>query len=101
MPNFKGKSGGGPSAMKKYGMGKSPIQFQGYSGGTGLDSDLKRKATVMDEETGIQGSSPAEKSSPAKAGWWTAQTKGGRAGDFWKTSQGGGGGAARTSRRRR
>ena len=27
MPNFKGKSGGGPSAMKMYGKGKNPIMM--------------------------------------------------------------------------
>ena len=27
MPNFKGNSGGGPSAMKMYGKGKNPIML--------------------------------------------------------------------------
>ena len=27
MPNFTGKSGGGPSVMKKYGKGKNPIMM--------------------------------------------------------------------------
>jgi len=27
MPNFKGNSGGGPSAMKMYGKGKNPIMM--------------------------------------------------------------------------
>ena len=32
MPNFTGKSGGGPSAMKMYGKGKNPIMmtFMGW-----------------------------------------------------------------------
>ena len=28
MPKFTGKSGGGPSAMKKYGQGKNPIMMK-------------------------------------------------------------------------
>ena len=65
MPNFKKTtSGGGPSAMKMYGKGKSPIKFQGYSGGHGMDSDV-RPAKGVDPETGLQGS-PAEMGSPYK-----------------------------------
>ena len=30
MPNFTGKSGGGPSAMKMYGKGKNPIKNLGF-----------------------------------------------------------------------
>ena len=30
MPNFTGKSGGGPHHMKKYGQGKSPIMNLGF-----------------------------------------------------------------------
>lgn len=29
MPNFKGRSGGGPSTMKMYGKGKNPIMMKG------------------------------------------------------------------------
>ena len=98
MPNFKGKSGGGPSAMKKYGMGNSPIQFQGYSGGHGMDSDTRPRKGV-DPETGQMGSA-AEKRSPVKRGQdWTKQLK--HPMSLARTSRGGGGGATRRQRRRR
>ena len=42
----------------------SPLEQSGYSGGTGLDSDLKRKSNI-DPETGQHGS-PAEYASPTK-----------------------------------
>lgn len=59
----------------------SPLEQSGYSGGTGLDSDLKRKSNI-DPETGQHGS-PAEYASPTKS--WGAIKEGAKA--FWDQSR--------------
>jgi hypothetical protein len=48
MPNFTGKSGGGPSVMKKYGKGKNPIKNLGFIKAETLKKNPDAKTMTVD-----------------------------------------------------
>ena len=48
MPNFTGKSGGGPSAMKMYGKGKNPIKNLGFIKSETLKNNPDAKTMTVD-----------------------------------------------------
>ena len=48
MPNFTGKSGGGPHHMKKYGQGKSPIMNLGFIKAKTLKNNPDAKTMMVD-----------------------------------------------------
>ena len=48
MPNFTGKSGGGPHHMKKYGQGKSPIMNLGFIKAETLKKNPNAKTMMVD-----------------------------------------------------
>ena len=48
MPNFTGKSGGGPHHMKKYGQGKSPIMNLGFIKSETLKKNPDAKTMMVD-----------------------------------------------------
>ena len=48
MPNFTGKSGGGPHHMKKYGQGKSPIMNLGFIKAETLKKNPDAKTMMVD-----------------------------------------------------
>ena len=48
MPNFTGKSGGGPHHMKKYGQGKSPIMNLGFIKSETLKNNPDAKTMMVD-----------------------------------------------------
>jgi len=55
MPNFKGKSGGGPSAMKMYGKGKNPIMMKNAKPDyIDIDKDGNKTESMKDAASGIK-----------------------------------------------
>ena len=64
MPNFTGKSGGGPHHMKKgYGTGKSPIMLteKGKEEIMASDANPNFKKAIANSPIGMYGKSPAKK----------------------------------------
>ena len=51
MPNFKGNSGGGPSAMKMYGKGKNPIKMTAAQ--ETLPENLKAGIRAKEEKASV------------------------------------------------
>ena len=55
MPNFKGKSGGGPSVMKMYGKGKNPIMMKGAKPDyIDIDKDGNTTESMKDAASGVK-----------------------------------------------
>ena len=51
MPNFTGKNGGGPSAMKMYGKGKNPIMMTAAQ--ETLPENLKAEIRAKEEKAAV------------------------------------------------